>query len=164
MLTATATDGSDNTSEFSGNVEVMGTLAIDKRAFTPGGSPIADAANAPKGSLVKFLIYVNNTGAALNDVSVQDILAPGFAYQAGTIKFDNAVAACAAGDCTPAEEAAIFASADGQAPGTDPVDGDVVSYLGASTTIDAGNGNQANAQLDMLAGRVWAMVLTVRVR
>ena len=68
------------------------------------------------------------------------------AHQEGTIKVDNSVANCAATACTGAEEAAIFASVDAQAAGTDAVDGDAVSYTGGTFTIDAGDQNAANAQ------------------
>ena len=52
---------------------------------------------------------------------------------------------------------------DGQAAGTDAVDGDTVSYTAATTTIDAGNQNQANAQLDIAATRVLAVLFTVKM-
>jgi len=141
------------------------TLALVKRAFTTTGTPIADGASLPRGTLVKFMIYVNNnTTFPVTDMSVRDVLDPLFAYQAGTIKVDNAVAACAAAACTGAEEAAIFASADAQAARTDAVDADVASYSAATTTIDAGNQNVANGQLDVAASTVWAVVVTVRMQ
>ena len=65
-------------------------------------------------------------------------------------------------------EAAIFAKVDGTpnvcgtsgSECTDAQDGDPVSLAGA--TIHAGDGVQAgNAQLDLPAGKVWALSLTI---
>lgn len=138
-------------------------LALVKRAFLSDGTALTSGSTVPRGTEVRFLIYINNTTAfEATDVSVQDVLAGTFAYQPGTLKVDNSVANCALGNCTPAEEAAIYASVNGQAVSTDAVDGDVVSLTGA--TIDAGNNAQANAQLDVPANRVFAMLLTVRMQ
>lgn len=150
------------------NVFVLNSsqLSLVKRAFLADtGAALASGSTVPAGTLVKFLIYVNNnTAFAVGDVSVRDVLAADFAYQAGTIKVDNSVANCAAVACTAVEEAAIFAAADAAAAGTDAVDADVASYTGATTTIDAGDQNVANGQLDIAANRVWAMVFTVRMQ
>lgn len=138
-------------------------LALVKRAFLADGSPITSGSTVPRGTEVRFLIYINNTTAfEATDVSVQDVLAGTFAYQAGTLKVDTSVPNCALGNCTPAEEAAIYASVNGQAASTDAVDGDVVSIAGA--TIDAGNQAVANSQLNVPANRVFAMLLTVRMQ
>ena len=50
---------------------------------------------------------------------------------------------------------------DGGTAGTDGVDGDVTSING--TTVLAGDSVDTNAQLDILASRVWAMVFTVKI-
>ena len=44
------------------------------------------------------------------------------------------------------------------------VDGDSVSYTGAGTTIDAGDEVRANARLDILGNRVWAIVFSVKMQ
>ncbi len=44
---------------------------------------------------------------------------------------------------------------------SDAVDGDVVSITGS--TIDAGNENVANAQLDIAADTVWAILFSVKM-
>jgi hypothetical protein len=41
------------------------------------------------------------------------------------------------------------------------VDGDVASFTGS--TIDAGNQNAANAQLDIAADRVWAILFSAKM-
>ncbi len=89
-------------------------------------------------------------------------LNPVFLYVAGSIKYDNSVARCAAAACTVGEEAAIIAAADFGTAGSDALDGKVVRFAGV--TLDVGNGNVAKAQLDIAAGKVWAVVLTIRMQ
>lgn len=139
------------------------TLMIVKRAFLGDGTPVPPGAIVPSGTTVKFLVYVNNRGGAVADLSLQDVLDSSFAYQAGTIKLAGSMAGCVADTCTPAEEAAIFASVDGQVAGTDVVDGDNVSYTVATHTVDAGNQSRANLQLDVGANRVLALQISVKV-
>jgi hypothetical protein len=142
--------------------ETDGNLRIVKRAFLADGTPVTDGDTLPRGTLVKFLIYVNNRGAQQTDMSIQDALDPAFVYQAASLRVDNSVSECAADDCTPAEEASIFAAVDSAAVATDAVDGDVVSIVGG--TIHAGNEAVANSQLDAAANMVWSLVTTVKVQ
>jgi hypothetical protein len=65
--------------------------------------------------------------------------------------------------CTPAEELAIFTAVNGAATLTDAVDGDVASYTGASSSVDAGNGNVVNLQLNINADAVWAMLFSAKM-
>ena len=139
------------------------SLRIVKRAFWPDGTPIPSGATIPSGVEFKYLLYVNNPGAAISDVTVGDVLDPVFVYQAGTIQADNSLADCAAVTCTPAEELAIFAAVDAAAVLTDAVDGDVASYTGASLSVDAGDGNIANLQLDINANEIWAILFAVKM-
>lgn len=139
-------------------------LGLVKRAFLADGTPITSGSTLPTGTLVKFMIYVNNTSSIqVSDVSMQDTLDALFLYQGGTIKVDNSVANCAAIACTPAEELAVFAAADASGALTDAVaGGDVASYTG--TTIDAGNQSQANDQMNAAANAVLALVFTVQMQ
>jgi hypothetical protein len=162
VVTATATNPGASTSEFGPTVAVTVELAMVKRAFDVNGDPIPDGGVAPRGSIVKFLLYINNPGPARTDLSLQDVLDPGFAYLPGTIRIDNSHASCVATACTVAEEASIFATVDAQAVGSDAVDPDAVSYVGA--TVDAGDQNQGNAQLDINAGSVLALSFSVRMQ
>jgi hypothetical protein len=134
-------------------------LGLVKRAFQLDGTPIANGSTLPTGMPVRFLIYVSNPGGLISDVSLRDVLDPLFAYVPGSMRYDASVTACAANPCTAVEEAAIFAAADGGTVGTDALDGDVVSIAGA--TIDAGDQNVANTQLDLPADKVWALVFTI---
>lgn len=139
------------------------TLALVKRAFLADGTPIADGSVLPKGTLVNFMIYINNnTDVAVNDVSVQDVLNAAFTYQAGTMKVVNSVNECAGNECTGNEETAIYNAAEAAAAGTDAIDGDVVSIT--DTTIDIGDENVANDTLDIAAGKVWALLFTVEMQ
>jgi uncharacterized repeat protein (TIGR01451 family) len=139
------------------------TLALIKRAFLSDGTPVTSGATLPRGTVVKFMIYLNNdTAFAVNDVSVQDQLAAAFGYQPNSVKISNTVANCAAVACTGAEEATIYTAANAAAAGTDAVDPDGVSYTAGTTTIDVGNQVVAgNAQVNAAANRVWAVLFTV---
>ena len=141
-------------------------LTLVKTAFlTVGGTQLTTGATLPQGTLVDFMIYVDNTSSVpVTDTSIQDILDPLFVYQAGTIRVDNSVANCAAIPCTGIEEAAMYAAAAGTAPLTDVVDApDTVSFAGV--TIDVGDENVVgNGQLDAAANRVLAVVFTVQVQ
>jgi len=139
------------------------SLSIVKRAFWPNGTPIPTGATIPSGVEFKYLLYINNQDVARSDVSVRDVLDPAFQYQTGTIQADNSVAECAAAVCTVAEEQTIFTAVDGAAFLSDAVDGDVASYTGASSSVDAGDGNLANAQLNIDADTVWAVLFSVKM-
>jgi hypothetical protein len=137
-------------------------LNLVKRAFWSDGTPIPTGATVPGGVEFKYMLYVNNQLGAESDVSVRDVLNPLFQYQAGTIQVDNSVSECAATTCTPAEEQTIFSSIDATPFLTDAVDGDAASYT-AGTTIDAGDGNVANAQLNINGDSVWAILFSVKM-
>ena len=137
-------------------------LRIVKRAFQSDGTPIPSGSTLPSGTPVKFLLYIDNPLPLTADVSMRDVLDPVFLYVAGSIKYDNSVVNCAAATCSVAEEAAIFTAADSGTVGTDPVDGDVVSFAGV--TLDIGNQTAANAQLDIAGSSVWAVVFTIRMQ
>ena len=140
-------------------------LELVKTAFlTSNGTPIATGSTVPQGTQVDFMIFVSNpSSVAVNDVTVQDVLDPLFAYQANSIRVDNSQVNCAANPCTAGEIAAIYAAASVAAANTDGVDGDTSSYNGTDT-INAGNNAAANGQLDMLANSVLAVVFTVQVQ
>ena len=139
-------------------------LALVKTAWmTSDGSPITSGATVPQGTYVDFMIYVNNQGSvAINDVSIRDVLDPLFVYQADSIRVDNSVADCGA-TCDATEEAAIYAAASAVLPtNSDGVDADTSSF--AALTVDAGDENVANGQLNVAANTVLAVVFTVQVQ
>lgn len=142
------------------------TLTLVKTAFlTSDGTQLTSGATLPQGTMVDFMIYVNNSGSvAINDTSIQDVLDPLFVYQTGTIRVDN-TQTCAAAVCLPGEEPAIYAAAAAAAAGSDGAGaGDTVSFDGTDT-IDIGDSVEtANDQQNALAGNVLAVVFTVQVQ
>ena len=145
------------------DVTLCAPPTIIKKAFDLGGTPIPTGATIPSGVGFKFLLYINNHGSAVSDVSVRDVLDPAFQYQMTSIQVDNSLGECALIACTPAEESAIFSAVDGAAVLTDAVDGDVASYTGVGSTVDAGNENVANSQLNINADTIWAILITVKM-
>jgi predicted outer membrane repeat protein len=144
-----------------GAYEAALVLTLIKRAFLPDGTPIPTGSTIPGFIECKYLIYINNKDVATSDVSVRDVLDPAFQYQAGTIQVNNSVAECTLAVCTAAEELGIFTAVDGAGFLTDAIDGDVASITGG--TIDAGNQNVANLQLDINANAVWAILFSVKM-
>lgn len=138
------------------------TLAMVKTAFLSDGTALTSGSNLPKGTLVKFMIYVNNnTPVSASDLSVQDVLDAAFTYQTTSIRVDN-TSTCALTVCTGPEEAAIFTNISGNTPLTDGAGDDVVDENAG--TINAGNQNEGtNSQLDILANKVWAILFDVKM-
>jgi len=140
-------------------------LTLVKTAFLNStGVELTSGDTLPQGTLVDFMIYVNNSGSvAVNDTSIQDVLDPLFVYQAGTIRVDNSQT-WAAAVCLVGEEPAIYAAAAAVGPGSDlAAVGDTVSFDGTDT-IDIGDSVEtANDQQNALAGNVLAVVFTVQV-
>jgi len=129
------------------------TMSLNKIAFLSDGTQLASGTNLPRGTEVRFVIYIDNTTAVgMDDVSVQDVLDPAFAYQAGSMKVDNTLAFGAA-------EALIYSTVNAVATtlSDQPLAGDVASAVGV--TIDVGDSVVgANDQLDIAASSVWAFL------
>lgn len=132
------------------------TLALVKAAFLSNGTPLTSGTALASGALACFMIYVDNsTGAAADSVHVEDVLDAAFAYQPGTIKVDSSQA-------TGSTAAAIYAAVNATTPLSDAVSGSDVAGINGST-ISAG-GVAGNAVVAIPAGRVWAMLFTIRVQ
>lgn len=153
-VTATATGPTGSTSEFSANA-VLPLYLTKQAVLATDGSLITNSSTLPRGTVFKFLIYTENTGAARTDVSIRDVLDPAFAYSDGSLKVDNSAA-------VGASVQAIYTAVNGTAPLTDVIDADVVSIAGS--TIDAGNQYVGNGPLDIAANRIWALLFTVRMQ
>ncbi len=160
-ISGTATDTDGNTSEFGPNGPLR-PLAIVKKAFLLDGTPLAAGSTVPKGGFLRFLLYINNQGPAVQDVSLADALDPAFAYVGGSILTTSSPPACALFACAAAEEAGIVSAAISGTPGTDALADDTVSY--GATTVYAGDQSAGNTQLDIAGGKIWALVFTVRMR
>ncbi len=127
------------------------TLALTKMAFLADGTQLVTGSTLPRGTEVRFVIYVDNTTTfPLSDVSVQDVLDPAFLYIGGSMKVDNTIA-------SGVSQAVIYTTVNNAGTIiTDGPDGDVGSFAGV--TIDAGNQNAANSTLDVAASSVWAIL------
>jgi hypothetical protein len=132
------------------------TLALVKTAFLTDGTQLTSGDDVARGTPVQFMVHVDNpTDVPVIDLNLLDVLDPAFVYQATTIKVDNSVA-------SGSPPAAIYAAVNAAATLDDAVDGvDVAGISGA--TISAGSG-AGNAQLDVAANRVWAIIFTVEVQ
>jgi hypothetical protein len=158
---------------YNGTAPDMGTLEsscatvplrIVKRAFLDDGIPVSTGAILPRGTIVKYLLYINNVGNARTDITVEDVLDASFAYQSETTRLDSSVFNCLGVTCTNAEEAAIFAAVDGVGPGSDAIDGDEISYNSGTTTVHVGDGSEANAPLDIPENRVVSVLFEIRIQ
>lgn len=160
-ITATATDGSGNTSEF-GPDSTVRVLSIVKRAFDVNGSALASGSVLAKGTIVQFLLYVDDRGGEVTDLRLSDVLDPAFVYVPGSLRSAGVTTSCATTTCSGAEESAILAAALAGAGLTDAVDGDTGALSG--TTIQVGKANAGSAQLNIAAGKVYAIVFRARMQ
>jgi hypothetical protein len=132
------------------------TLGLVKTAFLTDGTQLTSGDDVARGTAVQFMVHVDNpTDVPVIDLNLEDVLDPAFVYQASTIKVDNSVA-------SGSPPAAIYAAVNAAATLDDAVDAvDVAGISG--TTVSAGSG-AGNAQLDIAADRVWAILFTVEVQ
>lgn len=136
---------------------------MQKRSFLPDGTPLANGAQVGTGTEIKFMIYINNQGTGLSDISVQDILDPTFNYVPGSLQIDNSVAECALNTCTSTEESNIFSAVDATLLITDSINGDGASFDGTNT-IDTGDQNvPGNGTINVNANSVWALLFSVTI-
>ncbi len=139
-------------------------LTLVKTAFlTVGGTQLTTGATLPVGTLVDFMIYVDNKASVvITDTSIQDVLDPLFLYQAGSIRTDNSHINCVGDPCTAVEEGTIYTAALAGAAASDGVDADPASFVGV--TLDVGDQVVGNGQVDAAANRVYAVIFTVQVQ
>ena len=134
-----------------------------KTAFLAGGGAALTSGDVlPAGTSIDFLIYlVNEADVAILDVSIQDALT-GFTYTPGTIRVLNTTLSSVCADptlCTAGEEVTIYDDVRGTGPLLDTVElGDAASFIG--TQVDVGDQVQTNAQQDVSAGTILAVVFT----
>lgn len=133
-------------------------LGVVKTAFLTDGTQLTDNDNLPKGTVVQFLIYIDNTTAVgVNDVSIRDALTnPPFAYNTGTMQVTNAPASGSTAAAIRTAALAGAAVSDG--------DSDDIGRFGADT-IDIGDANiGTNTQLNINANAVWALIFEVTMQ
>jgi hypothetical protein len=132
------------------------TLALVKAAFLADGTVLASGTSVPKGTLVKFMIYLDNSTIVPTDsLNVSDVLAASFAYQAGTLKIDNS-------QNTGATVAAIYAAVNASASITDAVsNADVAGVSGSTVSAGLAAGNSI---VTVPPSKVWALLFSVKVQ
>jgi uncharacterized repeat protein (TIGR01451 family) len=142
-------------------------LALFKTAFLTSGSELATSSRLRAGETVRFMVYVNNdTSVAVNDVSIQDVLDATFSYGGTAIRIGS-VAACTSdttnGTCDGTEKAALYSAIMATSAINDAVEaGDVVGVTGS--TVDIGNQNVANAQLNVPGNTMWGVIIEVTIQ
>ena len=140
------------------------TPTLVKRAFLAGGGAALTSGDVlPAGTSIDFLIYlVNEADVAILDVSIQDDLT-GFTYTTGTIRVLNTTLSSVCTDpaaCTAGEEVTIYDDVRVTGALLDTVElGDAASFIG--TQVDVGDEVQTNAQQDVSANTILALVFTV---
>ncbi|WP_221249220.1 WD40/YVTN/BNR-like repeat-containing protein [Desulfuromonas versatilis] len=125
--------------------------SLAKAAFLTDGTRLASGVRLPKGTLVDFLVHVNNGGGQIIDLRAEDVLDGAFLYQGNLKQGTCSTAACRSGD----ESAIYTAIAAAAGPGT------VVSQNG--NTVRAGL-PAPNSQIDVSANTVWGMVFRVQLQ
>ena len=127
-----------------------------KAAFLSDGTPILSGTTVPRGTPVKFMIYMDNaTTVPVDSVNVQDVLVAAFAYQPGTIRVSNTAN-------SGSTVAAIYAAANAAPTLTDAVSNADIAGINAAT-VSAGSGT-GNGVVTVPASKVWAMLFTVKVQ
>ena len=128
------------------------TMSLTKMAFLTDGTQLASGATLPRSTEVSFVIYIDNTtNFPLNNVSIQDVLDPTFAYQTGTIKVGTIG--------SPATEVQIYTAANTGGAVSDGAGDDAASYNGTDTISVGTTGG--DTQVDVPANTVWAVIFNV---
>jgi len=141
-------------------------LTVFKKAFLDdnSGTEITSGSSVVKGTMVKFLIYIDNTtGSQASDVRLVDQLDKiGFTYQAGSLKWNSSTTA------TTATVATIFSDTNAGVALSDTistadvgsVDPTPASYV--QITFGA-HSTQVNAAVNIPGGRIVAFMFRAMV-
>ena len=143
-------------------------LAVTNLAFVDDGTgtAIPTGSNVPKGTIVKYMLYIDNsTLFAASDVRLVDLLdETAFTYQAGSLRWNNTVTA------TAAPVATIFTDTNAGASValTDAIsNADVASADTTQTPNDritmGAHTAQANAALNIPAGKIVSFMYRARI-
>lgn len=141
-------------------------MAVVKLAFVDDatGTLIASGSTVAAGTIVKFMIYVDNsTAVAMNDVRLEDLLnETAFTYQAGSLKWNTA------STNTASAQATIFGNTDTGTALTDAISGvDVASADVTQTPNDritvGAHSAQINGALNIPAGKIASFLFRARV-
>ncbi len=145
------------------------TLAVVKKAFLDDdtGTEIADGSSVVKGSIVKFMIYIDNsTSTQSSDVRLEDQLNDtDFTYQANSLSWNNNVTNTATAVAT------IFANTDTSGANTGVALSDAANADAASadTTVSpdlitmGAHTGQTNGVVNIPAGKIVAFMFRARI-
>ncbi len=146
------------------------TLAVVKKAFLDDdtGTEIADGSSVVKGSIVKFMIYIDNsTSTQSTDVRLEDQLNDtDFTYQANSLSWNNNVTN------TASPLATVFANTDTSGANTGVALTDTVSgadTASADTTVSpdlitmGAHTGQTNGVVNIPAGKIVAFMFRARI-
>ncbi|BCR05823.1 hypothetical protein DESUT3_28920 [Desulfuromonas versatilis] len=145
--------GGDTIKLIDGNAAV----SLTKQAFDQGGTWIPHGIRLPKGTRIKFMVYLFSDQSATNDVRFVDVLDPAFGYVPGTLRVGTMNTSSFGGvPLTPAEETTLFANAT-TVVGDAINSTDVAGISGATIEV----GLPGNAVLNVGNNRVWALTYEV---
>ncbi len=146
------------------------TLAVLKKAFLDDdtGTEIADGSSVVKGTIVKFMIYIDNsTNTQSSDVRLEDQLNDtDFTYQANSLSWNNNVTNTATAVAT------IFANTDTSGTNTGVALTDAISGVdvaSADTTVSpdlvsmGAHTGQTNGVVNIPAGKIVAFMFRARI-
>jgi len=143
-------------------------LAVMKKAFTDdaSGTEIVSGSSVVKGTIVKFMIYLDNsTNAQATDVRFIDLMdLTAFTYQANSLRWNNLVTASAA----PVATIFTDTNAGASLALTDAISNadvgsvDVTQVPNARITFGAVT-VQANAQVNIPAGKIVSFLYRARI-
>lgn len=144
------------------------TLAVVKKAFLDdsSGTEIVSGSTVAKGTIVKFMLYIDNSSAIVaNDVRLEDLLdKTAFTYQTGSLRWNNAVTATAATVATIFTDTSSSGVPLTDAAGAGDVGSADAAILPASVRITFGaHSAQANGPLNIPAGKIAAFMFRARL-
>jgi hypothetical protein len=147
-----------------------GNIQLSKTAFLTDGTPLISGTSVPTGTVVHFILYVDNqTGATVTNVNLADQLDPLFAYTdivgGGTLKVASLAQNCTTlGSCTAGEESTIRDVLDAASNLVeDAQDGNLTAGWNGTDTITVGS-SAGNAQLDIPANTTWGILFAVTMQ
>lgn len=141
-------------------------LQVIKKAFVDDntGTEILSGSTVAAGTIVKFMIYVDNSaGTTVNDIRLDDLLnETSFTYQAGSLKWNSATTNTGAAVATVFTDANTGVALSDTISGTDVGSADVTQTPNDRVTFGA-HSAQANATLNIPAGKIAAFLFRARV-
>jgi hypothetical protein len=168
----TANMGTDPTSPDNDFIKDSGTLTINstklaviEKAFLDDndGTEVTSGSTVVKGTIIKFVIYIDNTTTSqASDVRLVDLLDEvAFTYQAGSLKWNNNTTTSAAPPATIFNDTNYGVSLTDAISSTDVGSADTTQTPNDRITFGAVT-DQANATMNIPAGKIAAFMFRAR--